>query len=132
MNQDESQLNSLALAHYIVGAIGILASCLPLIHVFFGALFIWGGCGFLTETTNAPSPIISWIVFVMGIVWFVFAQIVSVMVIYSGSCLKSHKRYLYSFVTACCACTFFPLGTVLGVLTVMVLSRSTVKELYTS
>lgn len=130
MNQDESQLNSLAVAHYIVGAVMVVASCFPLIHVVIGALFIWGGCGCLPETTNPPPPFFGWVFFILGISWFVVAQTVSILTILSGRYLKKRKRYLFSFVLACVACTFVPLGTVLGILTIIVLSRPTVKALY--
>ena len=130
MNQDESQLNSLAIAHFIVGGLMVLISCIPLIHVVIGSLFIWGWCGNLPETCDQVSPFVGWIFFIVGILAFVFAQVSSILVILSGRCLMKRKRYLFSFIMACVACLFVPLGSVLGIFTIIVLSRESVKQLY--
>ena len=130
MNQDESQLNSLAIAHYVVGGFMILISCLPLIHVIMGSMFIWGWCGNLPETSDPIPPFFGWIFFIVGIVAFVLAQVTSILVILSGRCLMKRKRYIFSFIMACLACFFVPLGTLLGIFTIIVLSRDSVKQLY--
>ena len=130
MNQDESQLNALAIAHYVVGGVMVLVSCIPLIHVLIGSVFIWGWCGNFPETSNPPPPFFGWIFFVLGIVAFVLAQVTSILVILSGRFLMKRKRYIFSFIMACLACFFVPLGTLLGIFTIIVLSRDSVKQLY--
>ena len=35
MNQDESHLDSLAIAHYVLGGLMALFACFPLLHVLF-------------------------------------------------------------------------------------------------
>lgn len=42
MNENESQLHSLAIAHYCVGGVMMLFACLPLFHMFFGLAMIMG------------------------------------------------------------------------------------------
>jgi hypothetical protein len=130
MNQDEAQLNNLALAHYIVGGVMMMVSCLPLIHVCVGLLFLMGGSGFFPETSCAPPPFFGWLFLLMGFVFFVLAQASSISVIVSGRFLKKRKNYLFSFIVACIACAFVPFGTILGVFTIVVLSRESVKKLY--
>ncbi len=42
MTEDEGHLNNLAIGHYVVGAIMIAFSCLPLIHLGMGIAMMAG------------------------------------------------------------------------------------------
>ncbi|MDJ0671770.1 MAG: hypothetical protein DWQ53_23750 [Microcystis flos-aquae DF17] len=57
-------------------------------------------------------------------------EVFAIATIVSGRFLKRRQRYWFSFVMACILCLFTPLGTILGVFTIIVLSRQSVKELY--
>ena len=48
----------------------------------------------------------------------------------AGWWLAKRKHYWFCFVVACLACAFSPLGTVLGVFTIIVLLRPSVKALF--
>ena len=54
----------------------------------------------------------------------------SILVIVSGRKLAKMKNYMYSLVIACILCVGFPFGTVLGIFTIIVLSRETVRAAY--
>jgi hypothetical protein len=41
-----------------------------------------------------------------------------------------HTRYWFALTMACIECLFIPFGTILGVFTIIVLSRESVKELF--
>jgi hypothetical protein len=45
-------------------------------------------------------------------------------------CLKNRRRYIFCLVVAGFECFFAPFGTVLGVFTILVLSRPSVKALF--
>lgn len=123
MNQDESHLNGLAVGHYVVGALAALFACLPLIHMSIGLAFLFGADG-MVDDHGQPAP--EW----FGWLFFLIGQAIAVSIILSGRFLKQRKRYWFSFVLACIACAFMPFGTVLGVLTIIVLSRDSVKAIY--
>lgn len=134
MSEDESHLSGLAIGHYVVGGMMMLFACIPLVHTFIGLAVILGFEGMqkaIAEGSEGPPPEwFGWMFFLIGAAFFLIGQAVSVSVILSGRFLKQRKRYWYSFVIACIACTFMPFGTVLGVLTIIVLSRPSVKSLY--
>jgi hypothetical protein len=135
MNKDDSHLDSLATAHCIMGGVMALFACLPLMHVVMGAIFAFGvgdmSEQLASEANGGPSPqLLGWLFMGMGLLFFVLGQALSVSVIVSGRFLKQRKNYMFSFVLACLACAAFPFGTVLGVFTIIVLSRPTVKVLY--
>jgi len=50
--------------------------------------------------------------------------------LYAGYCMSRRIHYRYCFVMACLSCVNMPLGTVLGVFTIVVLVRPGVKELF--
>ena len=130
MNEDNSYLNSLSVAHYAVGGFMVLISCMPLIHVFIGLSFIIGGEEMFSQSEEQPPEFFGWIFLLVGILFFIFAQAVSISVIVSGRFLKRRTNYLFSFILACIACMFVPIGTVLGIFTIIVLSRDSVKRIY--
>jgi hypothetical protein len=50
--------------------------------------------------------------------------------LFTGYNLSRKKRYMFCFVDACICCIQVPLGTILGVFTIVVLARPGVKELF--
>ena len=137
MNQDDSHLDSLAIAHYVVGGFMVLFACFPLLHFAIGLCVVFG-VGDMASSLEAqpggdvglPPAVFGWLFAVMGLLFFIFGQAISIAVIISGRVRKQRRRYLFSFILACLACAFFPFGTILGVFTILVLSRESVKALY--
>ena len=50
--------------------------------------------------------------------------------IVAGRKLHTQRSHTYCFVVACFECLWMPFGTALGVFTLIVLSKPTVKELF--
>ena len=133
MIEDEGHLNNLAVGHYVVGAIMVAFSCLPLLHLGMGIAMMAGAFPVEAEIEGnievAPN-LFAWMFIIMGALFFLLGQAVSIGVIVSGRFLKQRKNYMYSFVLSCLICFFVPVGTILGVFTIIVLSRESVKQLY--
>ena len=66
----------------------------------------------------------------MLLLFFALGQALSISVFISERFLKQRRNYMFSFIFACLACAALPFGTILGVFTIIVLSRPTVKETY--
>lgn len=123
-NDDISQLDLLALAHYIVGAVGAFLSLFSFIYVVLGIAALSG-------TMGGDAPLfVGWLFVFLGVGGLICGEAASICIIYSGRNLKQRKGYVFSFVVACFLCVNAPVGTILGVLTVIVLSRSTVKAAF--
>ncbi len=130
MTQDQEHLRLLSIFHYVVGGVGCLFACMPLLHMIFGLVFIYSPDTFAGSAGDAPPAFFGWLFFIMGLFFFLIGQAVSICIIVSGRFLAKRKRYLYSFIVGCIECIFIPFGTVLGVFTIIVLSRESVKVLY--
>ncbi len=132
MNQDLEHLRLLARFHYVVAGLAALAACFPLIHLTIGLLLI-----FSPETLehgprqNATMDLIGGIIFVViGSVFVLAGWTFATCVFLAGRNLARRRCYTFCLVMAAITCMFVPFGTVLGVLTLLVLVRPSVRPLF--
>lgn len=67
-----------------------------------------------------------------GLVLLFVGLTYSLLTIASGRCLARQKGYGFSFTIACLQCISIPLGTILGIVTINILLRDSVRLLYQS
>ena len=129
MNQDAEHLRLLSMFHYIVAGIVALFSCFPIIYVVMGVLMVSGG--FSNQLgVNQPPPAFGWMFIVMGGMFILLGWIMACLVFMGGRFLARRKNYLYCLIVAGLSCLFVPIGTILGVFTIILLLRPSVKELF--
>lgn len=129
MSQDEEHLRLLAIFHYIVAGIAAVFSLFPFIHLAVGlmlALFPekMGGGG------NPPPAFLGWIFVVIATVFITAGFTLAGFILAAGRCLARRRRHLLCLVVAGVECVFMPFGTALGIFTILVLSRESVKRLF--
>ena len=66
----------------------------------------------------------------MGGILFLAGQTLALGIYLVGRFLEQRRRYRFTLVMACIECLLFPIGTVLGVFTMLMLLRPTVKQLF--
>ncbi len=127
MTQDDEHLRLLSIFHYIGGGLMGLGAFLPVVHLIVGLLFIFAPHRMGSE--GPPAPALFGLTFVIFAGVFIVAGLICAgLVIAAGRFLASRRHYLFCLVIAAIECTFFPLGTALGVFTIIVLSRESVKQ----
>ena len=124
---NEQHLRLLAIFHYVVAGFTALFALLPLIHFALGWFLIHAPP---PKQGEPPPEFVGWIFMGFGASFFLLGESFAACVVAAGRCIHSRTHYWFVFVTACLQCGFFPFGTVLGVLTIVVLSRSSVKEMF--
>jgi hypothetical protein len=124
--QEEQHLQLLAIFHYVVGGLAAFFACLPLIHLTIGLVMVFGGF----SGNQAPPAFVGWLFIILGGGFFLVGQSLAICIVIAGRFLAWRKRYLFVFVVACCECLFMPFGTVLGVFTIILLSRESVKSAF--
>jgi hypothetical protein len=98
-----------------------------------GALFIWAARHPNPKQTGEPPPeFLGWIFIGLGSFFFLLGLAMALCILISGCALAKRTRYWFVFVIACIECLFMPFGTILGVFTLIVLSRESVKKLFLS
>ena len=128
---DLEHLRLLAIFHYIIGGVAALFALFPLIHVGIG-LWMLLSPGNITDQQQGGPPVemIGYLFAGVGLLFVLIGETLAGLIIYSGRQIQRREKYLFSFVVACVMCLFIPFGTVLGVFTLLVLSRDSVKRIY--
>jgi hypothetical protein len=129
MDQDQEHLRLLSLSHYIMGGIIGLFSCFPIVHVIAGVAILNGAFPKIPDQPELP-PAAGWIFIGGGVCVIVVGWILAIAVLLVGRLLAKRKAYIVCLVVAAIECLFIPFGTVLGVLTIIVLMRPSVKQLF--
>lgn len=127
---DAEHLRLLAIFHFVSAAlafVGVLFASLyfVLIWAVFANPELWA------QSQEGPPPegvitIFQWFTGV-GVVWFVVACVGNLL---SGLYLRTRRHRTFSMVIAGINCLHVPLGTLLGVFTLVVLGRESVRKLY--
>jgi len=131
MDRDTEQLNLLAIFHYIVAGLAALFSFFPLIYTAIGVIFIFAARnGTAKPGEELPPEFLGWTFAVLGSLLFVIGVVMAITILMAGRSLALRKRYTFAFIIACIECLFFPFGTILGVFTIVTLSRESVKALF--
>jgi hypothetical protein len=125
MDTDAQYLRLLSIFHYIVGGLAALCGCFPFFYVGMGIAMTAGL--FDRAGGQPPPPFVGWILIAVGSAVIAAAWAFAFCVILAGQKLMSHRNYWFCFVMACIECCFSPFGTVLGVFTIIVLLRPSVK-----
>lgn len=73
---------------------------------------------------------LGWFFVIFAATWIVCGLTFAICLFLAGRYLDQRRRYLFCLVMAGLACMFMPFGTVLGVFTILVLVRPSVKELF--
>jgi hypothetical protein len=133
MNQDMEHLRLLAIFHYVVAGLAALFSFFPLLYTTVGAIFIFAARhGTAKPGEELPPEFLGWIFAVMGSVLFLIGLAMAICILIAGRSLALRKRYTFALVMACIECLFIPLGTILGVFTIVVISRESVRGLFST
>jgi hypothetical protein len=129
MNQDEEHLRLLSIFHYVCAGFAALFACIPIIHLLLGMLLLFKPQGF-GPTGNQPPAFVGLFFIIIAAMMIMFGWAFAIGIAYAGRCLNQRKRYTFCLVMAAIACMFMPFGTILGVFTIIVLVRPSVKPLF--
>ncbi len=123
-NQDLEHLKLLSIIHYIVGGLTGLFACIPIIHVVAGIAILLGAMG------DGPPAIFGLFFAGLGGLFVLAGWTLAICMILTGRNLSRQTKPTFCLVVACVECIFMPFGTVLGVFSILVLMRPSVKALF--
>jgi len=133
VKQDAEHVRLLAIFHYIVAGLAALFSLFPLLYTTIGAVFIFAARhGTPKPGEELPPEFLGWIFLVVGLLLFLLGIAIAICILIAGRCLSCCKHYTFALVMACIECLFVPFGTILGVFTIIALSRESVKTLFST
>ena len=128
VNQDEEHLKLLSILHYVWGGLTAIGCCIG------GLYALIGGGVFVAAVANeghaGPPVAVGGVFFIIGAFIALLAASFSILTILAGRSLARRKHYLFCMIMACGSCLSVPLGTALGIFTIIVLMRPSVKQLF--
>lgn len=132
VNNDEEQLKLLAIFHYVVGGLAAVFALFPIIHLVMGLVFVLAVPPLTVQgQPSQPNPaIIGWFFIILAGVFITLGLTMASLILMAGRSLSGRKRYNFCLVMACVECVFMPFGTALGIFTIIVLNRPSVKQLF--
>lgn len=131
MNDNARYLNLLYIFHMIVGGVAGVFSCLPLVNLSMG----------LSAISDIPKSIVQgdafspftflsvmFILLPLGIV--VIGWMFAIAVVLNGYYIKKRHWHAYCLIVSGIESIFMPFGTILGIFTIILLTKSEIKVLF--
>ena len=130
MNHDREHLKLLSIFHYVVAGFAGLFALFPIFHLIIGFVLIFASDKFGGNGSPPPPEFVGWILVIFAIVFISLGWAMAILILMTGRFLARRKHYQFCLVMACIECLFMPFGTILGVFTILVLVRPSVKPLF--
>jgi hypothetical protein len=129
MSQDAEHLHLLSVFHFVLAGICAVFALFPFAYLIFGLVMMGGG---LSPDRPGELPAAFGGCFVAGLGGVFLASLTAyaVALYLAGRYLKERRRHTFCVVVAAISCAFQPIGTVLGVFTLVVLFRPAVKAMF--
>lgn len=127
--RDEEHLKILSVVSYVLGGIGAFFGMFPLIHIFLGLVLLGlplGGRG----PEEIPARFLGFVLLAIGSLIFVLAQSFAALKFYLGYNLARRRHRVGCMVASAILCLGIPYSTALGVLSLIVLQRDSVRSLF--
>jgi hypothetical protein len=125
---DNEHLRLLSIFHYVLGGLAALFACFPIIHLVIGLVLIFAPQKF-GPGSNQPPVFLGWLFVILGSCFILVGWTFAALVLIAGRCIAHRNRYTFCFVLACVECLWMPFGPCLGVFTILVLNRQSVRML---
>jgi hypothetical protein len=125
--RDREHLNLLSIFYFIFCGFQCLGVLVGLVYFVLGILMLSGATG---SPPNGPPPEVGGMMMGLGGFFLLLYGALGTCLLLAGLNLRKRKRHTFCFVIACIICMLVPLGTLLGVFTILVLLRPSVKELF--
>lgn len=131
MNDDVRYLNVIATFHIIVGIIAGLFSCLPLVNLPMGLSMLSDIPKMIVQDFSfSPFALLPIMFTLLPILIVVIGWMFAIAISLNGYYIKNRLWHTYCLVIGGVETIFMPFGTVLGVFTIILLTKPSVKRLF--
>ena len=125
---DLEHLKLLSIGYYVMAGFTLLFSFLPLIYVAMGVFMLFGS----THLTGGAPDAAGWIIIALGTAGSLVIMALALMNFLTARFIAARERRIFCMVIAALSCLHAPLGLLIGVFTLVVLSRDGVRALFSS
>jgi hypothetical protein len=125
MTHDESNLHLLAILFYFGSGLFALLLAPALLFLAGGILAMLGTLG-----AGASAPVVGALLLAAAVAGILVNAGAGVIFYLAGGCIERRCHYNFCVVASAVSCLFFPPGTILGVYSLSVLIRPTVRQMF--
>ncbi|MEA3266184.1 MAG: hypothetical protein U9P42_04500 [Candidatus Fermentibacteria bacterium] len=118
-------LHLLAIFHYVIAGLITLVACIPLLYMVMGISLT-----FADESGGSSLKVMGTLFIVLASLSILVVWGLAFFVVFVGRNLDRQTNYQLCIAGACAVCLFLPLGTILGIFTLISLHEDSVKALF--
>jgi len=126
--EDQEQLRILSIFHFVIAGLLALFGSVPVIHMVIGLSLLFSDQNIWAMDGGPPMALIGVMFTVIPALLIGLAWTTAILIVRAGFRLRQQRSHTFCLVMASVSCCFAPLGTVLGVFTILVLSRPGVRR----
>jgi hypothetical protein len=126
-NKDEEHLKLLQTGHLVLSILTACFACIPLVHVAIGIAILVSPESMHDGHGKGPPAFFGLIFAIMGGAFVLGGWTLAALMFAAGRAISRRRRHLFCVVIAGLSCLFMPFGTVLGIFSLIVLNRPSVK-----
>ena len=127
--QDGEHLRLLSIFHYVLAGITALFSCLPLLHLIMGIVFLAAPPD-ENATDAAMQKTFGWMFILIPAVLILSGWTLAGFIAMTGRYIAQRRRRMFCLIVGGIECIFMPFGTILGVFTIILLIKEPVMEAF--
>lgn len=130
--KDAEHLNLLSIFYFIMAGLGVVGLGFIALHFVVMRTVFMNPEMWKNEKGGPPPEFVMHIMmwaYAFGVVVIVIGSVLNLL---SGIFLRQRRNRMFSLVVGGLNCLHVPLGTILGVFTILILSRDSVRRLYES
>lgn len=122
--RDVEHLKLLSIFYYVMAGLQVLGTC-------GGTIYTGIGCALLVGGLAEPDVKFMGVMMLgVGVFVVIITAVFAVLYFLAARALRAHRRRIFCTVVAAITCLSVPLGTVLGIFTLIVLARPTVRIMF--
>jgi hypothetical protein len=124
--EDTEHLQLLSIFYYVKAGLAALGGLIPGVYMLFGLLMLVGGA-VAGEHDAGPLALFGGVLIVVCLAIMAVCWLFAYCLYLTGNYLREGRNRTFCFVMAGLICLNAPLGTVLGIFTIIVLGRDSVR-----
>lgn len=126
-DRDIENLKLLSVFHYVAAGLNGIGVLVSPMYIFIGFAFLSDDFG--PQDEEMPE-FMGWMFIIIGLGVCLMSLAMVILLIKSGNGLRHQRSYTLIFVMSVILCLSVPLGTILGIFTIIVLNRPSVRKLF--
>ncbi len=129
MQEIKDKFTVLSVFHFLIGGVSLLMSFVPVIYLIIGFILVIAPGGL--EAGNSEEQTVTGWFFILGATLIIIVGLcIAAATIFAGVQMNRLRNYNFCFAVAVLECLFFPFGTILGVITLIMLSKAESKQAF--